>query len=106
MKHVPNIPKNILFLCTNKPIVSVDDIDLEEKLCPSNQYRYSPYKTLLDKFGNTFDICDVEPIIKQWYAVKIISEWFLECKFNPKYKYCQKRLIGEFEDMYRGTKIP
>ena len=77
MKHVPNIPKNILFLCTNKPIVSVDDIDLEEKLCPSNQYRYSPYKTLLDKFGNTFDICDVEPIIKQWYAVKIISEWFL-----------------------------
>jgi len=29
-----------------------------------------------------------------------IGEWFLECKFNPKYKYCRTRLEKEFHDIY------
>ena len=28
-----------------------------------------------------------------------ISDWFLECKYNPKYKYCRDRLEKEYEDI-------
>lgn len=31
-----------------------------------------------------------------------ISEWFLDCKYNPKYKYCQKRLEQEYKNDYMG----
>ena len=31
------------------------------------------------------------------YADKI-SWWFLECKYNPKYKYCRDRLENEYEE--------
>jgi hypothetical protein len=30
----------------------------------------------------------------------MIGEWFLECKYNPKYKYCKDRLIKEYEELY------
>jgi len=32
--------------------------------------------------------------------VKKIEYWFLECKYNPKYKYCQSRLKKEFNELY------
>jgi len=28
----------------------------------------------------------------------IISDWFLECKYNPQYKYCRDRLDKEYQD--------
>ena len=31
-----------------------------------------------------------------------IGEWFLECRYNPKYKYCRTRLMKEFDDLYDG----
>lgn len=30
----------------------------------------------------------------------MIGEWFLDCKYNPKYKYCSKRLKNEYETLY------
>ena len=33
-------------------------------------------------------------------AGKIIANWFLECKYNPKYKYCRDRLKKECEEFY------
>jgi len=32
--------------------------------------------------------------------VEKIENWFLECKYNPKYLYCRKRLIKEYEELY------
>jgi len=32
-----------------------------------------------------------------------IGSWFLDCKYNPKYKYCQNRLKEEFKDAYLGN---
>jgi hypothetical protein len=29
-----------------------------------------------------------------------ISEWFLECKYNPKYKYCKDRLNDEYDILF------
>lgn len=33
-------------------------------------------------------------------ACNTIGEWFLDCKYNPKYKYCRDRLEAEFNDLY------
>ncbi len=33
-------------------------------------------------------------------CVKKIENWFLECKYNPKYKYCRDRLNKEFSELY------
>lgn len=33
-------------------------------------------------------------------AANKIGEWFLECKYNPKYKYCRARLENEFNEFY------
>ncbi len=32
--------------------------------------------------------------------VNRIEIWFLDCKYNPKYKYCRTRLEKEFEELY------
>lgn len=47
---------------------------------------------------------ELKPIVKE--KVKIIENWFLECKYNPKYKYCKKRLMDEYMklDEERPTK--
>jgi Leucine-rich repeat (LRR) protein len=29
-----------------------------------------------------------------------IETWFLDCKYNPKYLYCRKRLMKEYEELY------
>ncbi len=33
-------------------------------------------------------------------AANKIREWFLDCKYNPKYKYCCDRLEREFNEMF------
>tara|TARA_R110000772_G_scaffold179472_1_gene290759 strand:- start:685 stop:1293 length:609 start_codon:yes stop_codon:yes gene_type:complete len=33
-------------------------------------------------------------------AVKTISDWFLECKYNPKYKYCRNKQYQNLLDIY------
>jgi len=38
--------------------------------------------------------------MKEKKAVDIISEWFMDCKYNPKYKFCRKRLNKEFDELY------
>lgn len=38
--------------------------------------------------------------MKEKEAVDIISEWFMNCKYNPKYKYCRNRLLEEHENIY------
>ena len=32
-------------------------------------------------------------------AIKI-EIWFLECKYNPKYKYCQSKIINDYNKLY------
>ena len=32
--------------------------------------------------------------------VRKIEDWYLECKYNPKYKFCRDRLTNEFNELY------
>lgn len=38
--------------------------------------------------------------LKQLKSVSIIENWFLECKYNPTYGYCQRRLEKQYNDIY------
>lgn len=38
--------------------------------------------------------------LKLYKAVPIIENWFLECKYNPKYGYCQRRLQSQYDEMF------
>jgi hypothetical protein len=29
-----------------------------------------------------------------------IGDWYLDCKYNPKYLYCRNRLMKEYEELY------
>ena len=33
-------------------------------------------------------------------SVNTISDWFLECKYNPKYKYCRDKQYQDLLDIY------
>jgi Leucine-rich repeat (LRR) protein len=37
--------------------------------------------------------------VKQLFANKI-GEWFLECKYNPTYKYCRDRVDKEYDKLF------
>ena len=30
----------------------------------------------------------------------IIGEWFLDCKYNPKYKYCRNMVNRGYDSLY------
>ena len=44
-------------------------------------------------------------LVKKYFPVLIkslstISNWFLECKYNPKYKYCRDKQYQDLLDIY------
>ena len=41
------------------------------------------------------------PVMRKM-AVSKIENWFLECKFNPKYAYCRRRLMREYNEIFDG----
>jgi len=51
----------------------------------------SRYPIKYDKFDRAFIVMK---------AVIIIENWFLECKYNPKYGYCQRLLKKQYDNMY------
>ena len=32
-----------------------------------------------------------------------IGEWYLECKYNPEYKQCRKKLKSEYEELFDNS---
>lgn len=54
------------------------------------------------KYGgtcNTEKPCHIELYLIHPY-VKKIENWFLNCKYNPKYKYCRNRLLEEHDKLF------
>jgi len=126
---LPNIPISIeMILCSRNPITKLPrdvlkmnsynialfsdkyvDIFMQRIPYDKNQaqtflYDYTPihhivntfFDGYIDKYFEFEDKCEVT------FANKIGS-WFLDCKYNPKYKYCQNRLKEEFKDVYLGN---
>ena len=51
------------------------------------------YDYIQDKCGGNLEIYHKENKV---FANKI-GEWFLKCKYNPKYKYCRDRVDKEYD---------
>ena len=68
-------------------------------------YESNPiHKTIMNqkgknKFGQKTYIY-LERMKKNKPYVLKIEEWFLDCKYNPKYKYCKDRLLKEYKELY------
>ena len=39
-------------------------------------------------------------------AIDVIGNWFLECKYNPVYKYCKRRLLKEHAELFNKGEDP
>ena len=50
--------------------------------------------------GSIDNYCIWKLNLQKKYAVWKIETWFLECKYNPKYLYCQKMVDGLYDQNY------
>lgn len=79
LSFLPLLPYSLKFHCyVANPIGDYIDKNFESDWKKYRDYQHKNYKNSIDK----------------------ISEWFLECKYNPKYLYCRKRLIKQYNDLY------
>ena len=64
-------------------------------------YFDNPIHTYIKKYfdDNLKKYQDYEKQMKKKFANKI-GNWFLDCKYNPKYLYCRKRLMKEYDELY------
>ena len=80
---LPELPNSLnYFDCDNNPI----DDHIKKKL--NNNWR--EYRVFQQK---------IKQHIQRVFANKI-GNWFLECKYNPRYEYCRKRLKLEYDSIY------
>jgi len=58
---------------------------------------------IYDRVCNIYGDIQNYMIIRQSYYKNMcnkIGNWYLECKYNPKYEQCRKKLKLEYEELY------
>ena len=80
--------------CNNNNLTSLPD-NLPNSL-KYLYYRNNPIYNFIEKHYNA----DWKKYKKYKKAVNIIGSWFLDCKYNPSYKYCKYRLNAEYDELY------
>ena len=94
--NFPKLPDTIEeFYCDSIPLFNLDYLPKMLKVIKINEYIL--YGSKLTRFKKLLDI-------RKPKSVKIISYWFLECKYNPKYKYCKDRLMNEYNEINEFNK--
>ena len=77
-----------------------------------NNYPYNKMHIFHREIDENWDLkCD-DLMNYDWYMsnnykyiefVKKIEEWWLECKYNPKYKYCrEKTVMKDYNELYNN----
>ena len=96
---MPQLPNslNILY-CNFNNLPSLPQLpnSLKELYC-----QYNPIYNCIEKYFNNDwkDYREFQHKTLKLFANKI-GEWYLECKYNPEYKVCQKRLKLEYEEAF------
>jgi len=112
---LPELPNSLEKLsCFYNQLTILPELptNLEELGCGSNRLTFLPklpnslndfyydnnpvYYYIHDKFGGNMELYYKENKI---FANKI-GEWFLECKYNPEYKYCRDRVDKEYDKLF------
>lgn len=119
IRKLENLPNKLeKLICSENKLTRL--VDLPDSLrvlrCANNLLKIIDMK-VLDKW-NGFINYDNNPLVKiirenigskkkynKYYlkykeSAKIIEDWYLECKYNPSYKYCRDRLNKEYDNLY------
>jgi E3 ubiquitin-protein ligase IpaH7.8 len=114
LSSLPELPNSLTQLyCDDNKLYNLPDLPnlLTHLYCSYNKlssfpelpntlsclyYYNNPIHHHIKKISNG----NVKTYFKYKTAVNKIGEWFLDCKYNPKFLYCKKRLIKEYEELY------
>jgi hypothetical protein len=98
LSKLPHIPGKVSTLnCINNNITDLPDM-------PENIYYLLYINNPISDFIYTYFkghhrlYFDWKDSYKKKYVSKL-SDWFLECKYNPKYKYCRDRINAEYNEL-------
>ena len=99
ISSLPVLPNSLMYLyCNNNILSSLPELPNSKiDIC----YKYNPIHTYIKKYFNDKhqQYFDYQRQMKRIFANKI-GNWYLDCKYNPKYLYCRKRLMEEYDDLY------
>jgi len=92
---LPKLPNSLRTLnCDNNQLTMLPNLPhcLRHLNCGTNPvYDYIEYE-----YGGNLELYFNQ---NQVFANKI-GAWFLECKYNPKYKYCRDRVDKEYDELF------
>jgi Leucine-rich repeat (LRR) protein len=96
---LPKLSNNLIELfCNNNNLLFLPYLpdSLEHLICYSN-----PIKNLINKKFNGLwkEYREYKNLKMKKQSINKISNWYLECKYNPKYLYCRNRLEREFHQL-------
>ena len=99
LSDLPELPNSLIFLYCNNNCLS----DLPELPNSLNHIKYhnNPIYTHIEHCfnGDIEKYFEFNEKMKKLFINKI-ENWFLDCKYNPKYTYCRKRLMKEYKELY------
>ena len=57
----------------------------------------------LIEFINCYNLAFEEHNFRKKYSVLKIEKWFLECRYNPEYKYCRWFVNGMYDENFSNS---
>ena len=99
LSSLPELPNSLIeLLCNNNLLSSLPE--LPNSKIYIRYYDNPIYTHIITYFnGKHQQYFDYQRQMKRIFANKI-GNWFLDCKYNPKYLYCRKRLMKEYDELY------
>ena len=100
VSSLPELPNSLEILCcTNNNLYSLPELPIS--LIHFNYYNNPIHTHIAKYFSADYKIYFEyqNNTIKRVFANKI-GNWYLDCKYNPKYLYCRNRLMEEYGKLY------
>ena len=100
LKTMPKLPNSLTELFCNKNEL----LELDE-FCYFNKkiyylYDNNPIEEYVNKYFHNYDnYFKFKQDCKRKFINKI-SEWYLECNYNPDYKQCRKKIKQSYDELY------
>lgn len=100
LNNLPALPRKVKYVyCINNNLTNLPDM-------PENLhyiiYDTNPIYEFIDTYfyGSKTSYFEWKDTYKKIFSNKL-ADWFLECKYNPKYKYCRDRVNMEYDELIK-----
>ena len=112
LKYLPESLGNTCIYAEHNKLIDIPDSFLNFKgypmMIPGFSFDNNPINDLIIKYFMVKNRW-LSPIgnyinFRKKYQKRFVSKienWYLECKYNPEYKYCRDRLEIEYNDMFK-----